>query len=311
MGDMLRCGAVRYLTFLIPGDATPRLGATHGDAVVDIGSLPAVPGAPPLPASLLELIHQGPAAWRRLAEFLAAALPSGRMYARDAIRWRAPIPRPSKNVFCVGLNFVSHVEEGARARVAEVKLPKVPVFFTKAPTSVIGPYDDIPWDRAVTQQVDWEVELGVILGVAGRNISRGGALEHVFGYTIINDVSARDLQKSHFQFFKGKSLDGFCPIGPLVVTADEFGDPQRKHMTLRVNGVLKQQGNTRDMIFPVDTLVESLSQGLTLEAGDIIATGTPDGVGFARTPPEFLQDGDVMDTEIEGIGTMRNRIAAH
>jgi 2-keto-4-pentenoate hydratase/2-oxohepta-3-ene-1,7-dioic acid hydratase in catechol pathway len=184
------------------------------------------------------------------------------------------------------------------------------VFFTKPPTSVVGPHDDIPWDRSVTQQVDWEVELGVILGVGGRNIPRHAALEHVFGYTVVNDVSARDLQKSHSQFFKGKSLDGFCPMGPLVVTADEFGDPQAKQLTLRVNGASKQNGNTRDMIFPIDRLIESLSQGLTLEAGDILATGTPDGVGFARTPPEFLQDGDIMETDVEGIGTMRNRIVA-
>ena len=184
------------------------------------------------------------------------------------------------------------------------------MFFTKSPNAVIGPYDDIPWDRTVTQQVDWEAELGVVLGVGGRNIPRRVALEQVFGYTVINDVSARDLQKSHFQFFKGKSLDGFCPMGPFVVTADQFGDPQAKKLTLRVNEVVKQSGNTRNMIFPIDRLIESLSHGLTLEAGDILATGTPDGVGFARTPPEFLQDGDIMETEVEGIGTMRNRVVA-
>ena len=302
---------MRYLTFSIPGDAAPRLGVMHGDRVVDIRSLAAVAGAPPLPASLLELIHQGPAAWRRVSDFLKTELRSGGMYRQDETRRYAPIPRPSKNVFCVGWNFITHIEEGARARGTEVTLPETPVFFTKAPTSVIGPYDDIPWDRSVTQQVDWEVEMGVILGVGGRNIRRSAALEHVFGYTVVNDVSARDVQKNHVQFFKGKSLDGFCPIGPLVATADEFGDPQAKQLTLRVNGVVKQSGNTRDMIFPVDRLIESLSHGLTLEAGDIIATGTPDGVGFARTPPEFLQDGDIMDTDVEGIGTMRNRIAAH
>ena len=314
---------MRYLTFSIPGDAAPRLGVTHGDEVVDIRSLSAAAGAPRLPASLLELIHQGPAAWRRLSEFLKTELSGGLkasgyqdgyqdgVYRLNEIRWHAPIPRPSKNVFCVGRNFLTHIEEGARARGTEVKVPEAPVFFTKAPSSVIGPYDDIPWDRSVTQQVDWEVELGLIMGVTGRNIPRSAALEHVFGYTVINDVSARDVQKNHFQFFKGKSLDGFCPIGPLVVTADEFGDPQAKQLTLRVNGASKQSGNTRDMIFPVDRLIESLSHGLTLEAGDILATGTPDGVGFARTPPEFLQDGDIMETEVEGIGTMRNRIAAH
>jgi 2-keto-4-pentenoate hydratase/2-oxohepta-3-ene-1,7-dioic acid hydratase in catechol pathway len=192
-----------------------------------------------------------------------------------------------------------------------VKIPAAPVFFTKAPTAVTGPFDDIPWDRSVTQQVDWEAELGVVIGKTGRNIPRAAALDHVFGYTVINDVTARDVQNRHFQFFKGKTLDGFCPIGPVVVTPDEFGHPQGKHLSLKVNGVLKQNGNTRDMIFAVDEIIASLSHGMTLEAGDIIACGTPDGCGFGRTPPEFLQDGDIMETAIEGIGTMRNRIAAH
>ena len=305
---------MRYLTFSLPGDAAPRLGVVHGNHVVDVRSLAAVPGAPSLPASLLELIHEGPATWRRVSDFLGTALSAGTgrgaTYSLGEARLHAPIPRPSKNVFCVGRNFLTHIKEGARARGTEAKLPEAPVFFTKSPNAVIGPYDDIPWDRTVTQQVDWEAELGVVLGVGGRNIPRRVALEQVFGYTVINDVSARDLQKSHFQFFKGKSLDGFCPMGPFVVTADQFGDPQAKKLTLRVNEVVKQSGNTRNMIFPIDRLIESLSHGLTLEAGDILATGTPDGVGFARTPPEFLQDGDIMETEVEGIGTMRNRVVA-
>lgn len=282
---------MRYLTFSAPGDATARLGLLDGDRVFTVRE----------PATLLDLIRRGgPAPTDR-----------GEAYRADAVRWHAPIQRPLKNVFCVGRNFLTHIEEGARARGVEVKLPDVPVFFTKAPTSVTGPFDDIPWDRSVTHQVDWEAELGVIIGRTGRSIPRAAALDHVFGYTIINDVTARDLQKSHFQFFKGKSLDGFCPIGPLVVTADEFGDPQTKQITLKVNGSTKQNGNTRDMIFAVDAIIAFLSHGLTLEAGDIIACGTPDGVGFARTPPEFLQDGDVLETAIEGIGVMRNRIAAH
>jgi 2-keto-4-pentenoate hydratase/2-oxohepta-3-ene-1,7-dioic acid hydratase in catechol pathway len=185
-----------------------------------------------------------------------------------------------------------------------------PMFFTKTPTTVIGPYDDIPCDWSVTQQVDWEAELGVIIGMKGRSIRCDDARRYVFGYTVINDVTARDLQKRHVQFFKGKSLDGFCPIGPVVVTADEFGDPQARLVTLRVNGVEKQNGHTRDMIFPVDAPIEALSAGLTLEPGDILATGTPEGVGFARTPPEFLRDGDIMETEVEGIGTLRNRITS-
>jgi 2-keto-4-pentenoate hydratase/2-oxohepta-3-ene-1,7-dioic acid hydratase in catechol pathway len=152
------------------------------------------------------------------------------------------------------------------------------------------------------------VELAAILGTAGRNIAASDALRHVFGYTVLNDVSARELQVQHIQFFKGKSLDGFCPMGPIVVTADEFGDPHDKRLATRVNGVTKQDGNTSDMIFRLDVTIEWLSKGLTVEPGDIIATGTPEGVGFSRTPPEFLQPGDVLETEVEGIGTLRNKI---
>jgi 2-keto-4-pentenoate hydratase/2-oxohepta-3-ene-1,7-dioic acid hydratase in catechol pathway len=280
---------MRYLTFSAPGHAARRLGILDGDRVVAVRE----------PESLLDLIQRG------------GSTPAGTgTYSTDEIQWHAPIPRPLKNVFCVGRNFLTHIEEDARAGAFEAKLPSVPIFFTKAPTAVTGPFDDVPWDRSVTRQVDWEAELGVIIGKTGRNIPPAAALDHVFGYTVINDVTARDLQNAHFQFFKGKTLDGFCPLGPVVVTADEFGDPKGKQITLKVNGATKQNGNTRDMIFSVEAIIASLSQGLTLEAGDIIACGTPDGVGFARTPPEFLQDGDLMETAVEGIGVMRNRIAA-
>jgi 2-keto-4-pentenoate hydratase/2-oxohepta-3-ene-1,7-dioic acid hydratase in catechol pathway len=248
--------------------------------------------------------------WRRVASLVAAAGTKVSGHPVRDIRWHAPIPRPTKNVVCVGRNYAAHAAEGARARGVALKLPTIPLFFTKAPTSVIGPYDDVPWHRSATQQLDWEAELAVVIGTAGCNIPRSSALDHAFGYTILNDVTARDLQDRHGQFFKGKSLDGSCPIGPSVVTADEFGDPHVKDLALRVNGVVKQQGNTRDFIFPIDVIIESLSQAMTIEPGDIIATGTPVGCGFGRTPPEWLQDGDVMETEVEGIGTLRNRIVA-
>ena len=303
---------MRYVTFSTDDDPSPRLGVAAGDRVVDLQTVAAAVGADAPPATLLDLIRGGSDAWHGAADMIQRA--RGRLggagFALRDIRWHAPIPRPPKNVFCVGRNFVGHAEEGARARGVAVKLPTVPMFFTKAPTTVIGPYDDIPWHQSATQQVDWEVELTAVVGVPGTNITREAALDHVFGYTIVNDVTARDLQNAHGQFFKGKSLDGSCPMGPSVVTADEFGDPHAKELALRVNGVVKQRGNTRDMIFPVDVLIESLSRGLTLEAGDLIATGTPEGCGFARTPPEFLQHGDIMETEVEGIGTMRNRIVA-
>jgi 2-keto-4-pentenoate hydratase/2-oxohepta-3-ene-1,7-dioic acid hydratase in catechol pathway len=226
----------------------------------------------------------------------------------DEVRWHAPIPRPPKNVFCVGRNYAAHARESAAAFKTDASLPEIPVFFSKAPTTVIGPFDEIPRHATVTSQVDWEAELGVIIGRAGRNIAAADALSHVFGYTVINDVTARDLQRRHNQWFKGKSLDGSCPIGPVVVTADEFGDPQNKRITLRLNGVTKQDAVTSDMIFTVAAIIEWLSKGLTLEPGDIIATGTPEGVGMGRTPQEWLQSGDVIETEIEGIGVMRNRV---
>ncbi len=299
---------MRYATFSIGGDPTPRLGVASDRHVVDVQALAAPLDEGAVPGTLLELISQGPEAWTRMAELLRAELPryGGERHAFTDVQWQAPIPRPAKNVFCVGRNYKGHIEESARARGEAVKLPDVPVIFTKASTSVSGPFDVISYERSVTREVDWEAELGVIIGVGGRNIPRTEALRHVFGYTVINDVSARDLQKNHLQFFKGKSLDTFCPMGPVVVTADEFGDPQRKDVTLRVNGVEKQHGNTRDMIFTVAVIIEWLSKGLTIEPGDVIATGTPDGVGFSRTPPEFLLDGDVMETEIESIGMMRN-----
>ena len=297
---------MRYATFSVGADPSPRLGLVDGDHVIDVFA--SVKGTWPgdAPASLLALIRQGRDAWERmrgLSETRGAV-----RHPIGAIRWHAPIPRPAKNVFCLGLNYLAHAKESAQARGREAKVPEVPVIFTKAPTTVNGPFDDVGVDRSVTDQVDWEVELGVIVGTAGRDIRKEDALRHVFGYTVVNDVSARDLQQRHLQWFKGKSLDGFCPMGPVVVTADEFGDPQRKRLQSRVNGITKQDASTASMIFPVNVIIEWLSKGLTLEPGDIIATGTPEGVGMGRTPPEFLQDGHVVEAEVEGIGILRNRV---
>jgi 2-keto-4-pentenoate hydratase/2-oxohepta-3-ene-1,7-dioic acid hydratase in catechol pathway len=298
---------MKYATFSLPSDPRPRLGLLRGDRMVDTATLPASQWPGSLPSSLLELVQEGPAAWQRMRD-LAGSLSAGTGHRLQDIQWHAPIPRPAKNVFCLGLNYVAHARESSQARGREMKIPTVPVIFSKAPTTVNGPFDDIPVERSVTQQVDWEVELGVVIGTTGRNISKADALSHVFGYTVVNDVSARDLQQLHMQWFKGKSLDGFCPMGPVVVTADEFGDPQAKRLQLRVNGVTKQDSNTANMIFPVDVIVEWLSKGLTLEPGDVVATGTPEGVGMGRTPQEFLQNGDIVETEVEGIGILRNRI---
>jgi 2-keto-4-pentenoate hydratase/2-oxohepta-3-ene-1,7-dioic acid hydratase in catechol pathway len=297
---------MRYATYSVAGESLPRLGAVRDSHIIDAAAAVA-PHWPDAPSTLLGLIQQGPEAWGRMRDLLGAADAAAHGHPLDAIRWHAPL-RPLKNIICLGLNYAAHVREGAIARGREVKIPTEPVFFSKVPTTVNGPYDDVPVDPALTQQVDWEAELGVIIGVAGRNIAKADAARHIFGYTVINDVTARDLQARHQQWLKGKSLDGFCPMGPVVVTVDEFGDPQQKRVSLRVNGVTKQDGNTNDMIFPVDRTIEVFSHGLTLEPGDIISTGTPQGVGFGRTPQEFLHDGDVVETEVEGIGVLRNRI---
>ena len=298
---------MHYATFSTSGNPLPRLGACIGDRVLDLQAAQ-VDGRRATPDTLLELIQQGPEAWKFAAEVALAEvrLKPDATYARDAVRWHAPIPRPLKNIFCVGRNYAAHARESAAAFKTDANLPEIPVFFSKVPTAVTGPYDDIPRHAAVTSQVDWEAELGVIIGRRGRNIAARDALSHVFGYTVINDVTARDLQQRHNQWFKGKSLDGSCPMGPVVVTADEFGDPQNKQITLRLNGVTKQDARTSDMIFTVATIIEWLSKGLTLEPGDIIATGTPEGVGMGRTPQEWLTHGDVVETEIESIGTMKN-----
>lgn len=260
------------------------------------------------PTTLLEFIRMGPRAWEKLRNALPQHTERG--FDLESVLLLAPLPRPAKNVMCLGWNYSAHADESAQATGQEIELPEHPIVFTKAPTSINAPYGDVPLDRTVTQQLDWEVELGVIIGTAGRNIPIARALEHVFGYTVVNDVTARDLQNRHRQFFLGKSLDGACPLGPWIVTPEEIGDPQALRLRTWINETLKQDGTTAHQIFDVATTIHILSRGMTLEPGDVIATGTPDGVGFARTPPEFLQPGDVVTCKIEGIGTLRNRIVA-
>lgn len=235
---------------------------------------------------------------------------SARRIALADIELLPPLPRPRKNVICLGLNYAAHVQESLSTKGQAVEIPEHPVVFTKAVTAVTGPHADIPLQATLTQQFDWEAELGVIIGRGGRNIVESDALSHVFGYTVINDLTARDLQRRHKQFFLGKSLDGSCPIGPWIVTADEIGDPQNLDVRCWVNGILKQEGNTRQQLFSVARTVSLLSGIMTLEPGDIISTGTPEGVGFARQPPEFLAVGDVVECEVSGVGRIRNRIVS-
>lgn len=224
------------------------------------------------------------------------------------VRLLAPIPRPRQNIVCLGMNYAEHARESMRAKGLPETLPPHPVFFTKAVTSVCGPDDDIPLDPKVTSQLDYEVELAYIIGRTGKNIARGDAMSYVFGYTIINDVSARDLQNQHQQFFKGKSLDRSCPMGPCIVTADEIPDPTRLGLRLRLNGETRQESTVADLIFDIPTTIEVLSLGATLEAGTIVSTGTPSGVGMGMSPPTYMRPGDVMEAEVDQIGVLRNKV---
>jgi 2-keto-4-pentenoate hydratase/2-oxohepta-3-ene-1,7-dioic acid hydratase in catechol pathway len=302
------------------GRGEPKLGAVWHECVLDLGGLykdqatqrgTLRRGRGGFPRSLLEVIQGGEATWASVREVwehgkglvdqqAIEELATRRLaYPLKRVRLLAPIPAPARNVFCLGRNYADHAaERGAAA-------PDHPVYFTKPGTAVVGPGDDVV-HHAITKELDYEVELAVVIGTGGRDIPRAEALRHVFGYTIINDVTARDLQKRHNQWFKGKSLDTFCPMGPMLVTADEIPDPQALAISLRVNGQTRQSSHTAKMIFPVAQCIEVLSQGMTLLPGDIIATGTPDGVGAATGT--FLRAGDRIEAEVEGIGILASKV---
>lgn len=295
---------MKLATFSPLPSGAPRPGLVLADKrIVDI---PAALGADAGTATLLGLIAAGEPMLARLRE-LEARSPVGAIDLGD-VRLHAPIPRPAKNIFCVGWNYLSHFEEGGKKLQDDRKLPDHPVFFTKTPTTVNGPYDPIPYDPALPATLDWEVELAVVIGPGGKNIPQAEAMRHVWGYAAANDVSWRAIQRQHGgQWFKGKSLDGTFPMGPWIVTADSLSC-EALRVTCRVNGVTKQDSNTKHMYFKVPRLLEELSLGMTLEPGDIISTGTPEGVGHARTPSEFMKPGDLLETEVEGIGVLRNPI---
>ena len=255
--------------------------------------------------SILELIDAG-AEGMRTARAMAAD-PDLHLSA-GAVQLLAPIPRTRKNVFCIGRNYVEHVAEGARAAGQETKLPEYPQIFTKAPTAINAPGAPVRLDESLTKLLDYEVELAVVIGKAGRDIPKERAYEHVFGYTIANDVTARDLQRRHEQWFKGKSLDSSLPLGPWIVDAEEIGDPTTLELSLTVNGEQRERATTSMMIFDIPTIIASLSAGMTLEPGDVIATGTPSGVGYAMTPPQGLKDGDVVVARIDRIGELESPI---
>jgi len=286
---------LKLLTFL--ADSRLRPGVLDGDQVVDL----AAAGCPvDETGDLLRIVRGGDAMLERVREAINS--PTRRVFDLDEVTLTAPLLQPSK-IIAVGLNYIDHCEE------AKLPVPKEPVLFSKFPSSITGPYDDLRWPEGVTREVDYEVELGVVIGRRGRNISEKDALDYVCGYTVVNDVSARDLQFANAkQWDRGKSLDTFCPWGPWIVTRDEIPDPHKLDVRTVLNGKEMQKSNTSKLVFNINQIIAYASQGTTLMPGDLIPTGTPFGVGFSRTPPVFLKHGDVCECEVERIGKIINKI---
>ena len=286
---------MKLITYM---DGHPRVGAAIDDRVVDLSQTF---------DSMQTLIEEGERALGEARSTIAKAVP---VAVIAEVELRAPIPHPRRNVFCMGWNYLTHFEEGQGKRGdQQEELPEYPTFFDKPTTTVIGPRDDIPFDPAFSEKIDYEAELAIVIGRAGRSIPAAEATDHIFGYTLANDVTARDVQRRHGgQWLKGKGMDGSCPIGPWILTSDEIPDPQDLPLLCHVNGVQKQNSNTRFMVFPIATLIEELSLAMTLLPGDILLTGTPEGVGYARNPPEYLSPGDEVTVTIPAIGSISNRV---
>ncbi|HWU02020.1 MAG TPA: fumarylacetoacetate hydrolase family protein [Novosphingobium sp.] len=302
---------MRLVTYRSHVEAEARLGALVGNLVVDLALLGEEAGVP-LPSTMLEFIDLGPQAVtiaNALIEQADGLFPIGSAVPAANVKLLAPIPRPRKNIFGIGLNYTEHVAESAKSLDTSAELPRQPVIFSKPPTSVIGPDDAIVHNAKITQQLDWEVELAAIIGTRAKGVAREDALNYVFGYTVCIDMSARDCRRAG-QWIYSKGQDTFAPMGPCVVTADEIPDPQTLDLWLTVNGVEKQRSNTAYMLFKVDELVADISQGITLEPGDIIATGTPAGVGAGMDPQEWVWPGDTIVATVEGIGTLRHPVVA-
>lgn len=300
---------MKLVTYRADVESAARLGVLDGGMVVDVEALGEACGEP-LPGTMLGLIDAGqPGLWalQDCLDRVEGRFPIHTATALENITLLAPIPRPRKNIFGIGLNYLDHVAESAKSLDTNKDLPKQPVIFSKPPTSVIGPDQPIEHNSAITRQLDWEVELAVIIGTRARRVTRAAALSHVFGYSVMIDISARDNRRAG-QWIYSKGQDSYAPFGPVIVTADEIPDPQVLDLWLTVNGVEKQRSNTSKMLFKVDELIADISQGITLEPGDIIASGTPEGVGAGRDPQEWLWPGDVVVACVQGIGTLRHPV---
>jgi len=302
---------MRLVTYRASVESEGRLGVLVDDLVIDVATLGARADVP-LPARMLDFIDLGPVALSELEALLDEAKgrwPVGGALPLVNVTLLAPIPRPRKNIFGIGLNYVEHVAESARTLDTSKDLPKQPVIFSKPPTTVIAPGAPIVHRGDITQQLDWEVELACVIGRTARRVPTEEALNYVFGYTVCIDMSARDNRRAG-QWIYSKGQDSYAPLGPCIVTADEIPDPQTLDLWLTVNGVEKQRSNTQHMLFKVDFLISDISQGITLEPGDIIATGTPSGVGAGRDPQEWVWPGDVIEAEVVGIGKLRHPVVA-
>ena len=299
---------MKLLTYLT-SDNEPRAAFVHNNKAVDLEDFGDVANFP-LPNNLLELIDMGIeviAEINSLLEDVSESELNEISYELNEIQITAPIPKPRKNIIGIGLNYTEHVAESARTLDTTGKLPQKPIIFSKPPTTVTGPNTNVLLNSNLTQQLDWEVELAVVIGKKGKYVAKENALDYVFGYTIINDISARDCRREG-QWIVSKGQDTFAPMGPFLVTKDEIENPHNLNLSLKLNGIEKQNSNTQFLLFNINDLIEDLSVVFTLEPGDIIATGTPAGVGAGRNPQEWMKDGDVMECYVEGIGTLTNTV---
>jgi 2-keto-4-pentenoate hydratase/2-oxohepta-3-ene-1,7-dioic acid hydratase in catechol pathway len=290
-------------------DSASRLGFIHNNQIIDMEGFGEVSNFP-LPNDMLELIDMGYEVIAEITEMIAET-PNNFFeeicYEMNDVTILAPIEKPRKNIIGIGLNYTEHVAESARTLDTTGKLPQKPIIFSKPPTTVTATNTEIIKNTKLTQQLDWEVELAVVISKKGKYVAKADAMDYVFGYTVINDISARDCRREG-QWIVSKGQDTFAPMGPILVTKDEIDNPHNLNLSLKVNGVEKQNSNTQFILFNINDLIEDLSTVFTLEAGDIIATGTPAGVGAGRNPQEWLYEGDVIEATVEGIGTIVNTV---
>lgn len=299
---------MKLATYIIK-NSEPKIGIVQNDTLIDIELLGHKTNET-FPKTMLDLIDAGLEEVSRISDILAKANENtiaAVSIPMAEITLLAPIPKPRKNIIGIGLNYTEHVAESARTLDTSKELPQKPVIFSKPPTAVTATKTDILLNPKLTQQLDWEAELAVIIGKKGKYVPVAEAMDHVFGYTVINDISARDCRRAG-QWIVSKGQDTFAPMGPYLVTRDEIKNPHDLNLSLTVNGVEKQNSNTKFMLFNVNELIEDLSIVFTLEPGDIIATGTPAGVGAGRNPQEWLWNGDVVEATVEGIGTLVNTV---